>query len=176
MVALLRGINVGGSGKLPMEELRAAAESIGLTQVRTYIQSGNVVFAAPGREPDVVSSELRAAIAQTTAVDPEVIVRTRDDLAVTVDADPFVARGDDPAHVHIRFFADDARRLLEGLDLAPFAPEEVVPLGREMHVLLPTGAGRSKLAVALDRHLGRVGTMRSWRTVTTLLGMLDEVG
>lgn len=176
MVALLRGINVGGSGKLPMAQLREVAESIGLEQVRTYIQSGNLVFVDPRGRPDAVATELRTAIATATAVDPEVILRTRDELAGVVESNPFLQRGEDASHVHIRFFGEEAGPLLAALDLGGFRPEEATPIGRELHVLLPNGAGRSKLGVALDRHLGQVGTMRNWRTVTTLLEMADEIG
>lgn len=175
MVALLRGINVGGSGKLPMTQLREVAESIGLHRVRTYIQSGNLVFAEAVRPTSEVAVALRAAIGAATDLDPEVIVRTHAELAEVVGADPFLQRGEDPASLHVRFFADEAASLLDGLDIDGFGPEEAIPIRRELHLFLPGGMGRSKLAVALDRHLRRVGTVRSWRTVTTLLEMASEV-
>lgn len=175
MVALLRGINVGGSGKLAMSQLREVAESIGLLQVRTYIQSGNLVFVDTRRQPDAIAAELRTAIAAATDVDPEVAVRSRDELARVVESNPFLRRGEDVSHLHVRFFGEEAGPLLAGLDLEGLLPEEATPIGRELHVLLPNGAGRSKLAVVVDRHLGRVGTMRNWRTVTTLLAMADEI-
>ena len=175
MVALLRGINVGGSGILPMARLREIATSVGFTEVRTYIQSGNVVFAGRQRSTDAAAVALRSAIVSSTGLDPQVIVRTRDELAAVVDANPFLQRGDDPDHLHVMFLDEDAEALIEGLDLRSRLPEEAIAIGRELYLQLPAGMGRSKLATDLARRLGSTGTVRNWRTVTTLLGMAREL-
>jgi uncharacterized protein (DUF1697 family) len=168
MVALLRGINVGGRGKLPMADLRAIVEGLGHTDVRTYIQSGNVVFRTRSRSTASVASALADAIAAGTDVTTTVVLRTADELVVARDADPFVAGGEDPGSVHITFFPGVAP---DPGDLSAYAPDTAVPVGGELHLFLPNGLGRSKLAADLDRKLAPGGTTRNWRTVTSLIEM-----
>ena len=175
LVALVRGINVGGKAKLAMTDLRAAAEACGLEQVRTYIQSGNLVAVDPKRrKPATVAAALRREIASTGAVDPAVYVRTRKELAAVVAKSPFLSRGAEPGHLHVLFVDGKAATALRGFDLAPYAPEEVTAVGSEIHLLLPGGVGRSTLAADLLRREAGKGTMRNWRTVTKLLSMADE--
>lgn len=170
-VALLRGVNVGGRGKLAMADLRRVAEGLGYERVRTYIQSGNVVLDAPGRTTaKQVADDLRAAIAGATDVQPDVIVRTRDELAAAIHANPFADR--DLASVHVVFGSSAATSA--GIDADRYAPEEVATVGRETYLFLPGGVGRSKLGADLARRSGPTGTMRNWRTVTKLLAMADE--
>lgn len=174
VVLLLRGINVGGRGKLSMAQLRETATAAGIEEVRTYIQSGNLVGVAPSGSTSALANRLRKEIAAATTLDPEVLVRTRDELAKVIDASPFAARGADPKHLHVTFLSSPAGRVLAGHDPAAWAPEEVVAIGRDLHLLLPDGIGRSKLAAALARRAGG-GTTRNWRTVTTLLEMASDL-
>jgi uncharacterized protein (DUF1697 family) len=176
LVALVRGINVGGKSKLAMTDLRGAAEACGLEDVRTYIQSGNLVAVDPRRrKTSAVASALRGAIAAAGAVDPAVFVRTRKELAAVVAKSPFLARGVDPDHLHVVFVDGKAASALRGFDLAAYAPEEAIAVGSEIHFLLPGGVGRSKLTGdLLRRGAAGEGTMRNWRTVTKLLAMADE--
>ena len=174
MVALLRGVNVGGKGKLAMADLRAAAEACGYENVRTYIQSGNLVFVAPPGSALVVAERLRETIADTTQVQPQVIVRTRDELAAVVEQNPYAQRGEDAAHLHVVFAGGEDEASLGSIDLAAYAPEEAAAVGRQLYLFLPSGMGRSKLAVDLARHTGPSGTTRNWRTVNKLMEMADE--
>ncbi len=173
MVALLRGVNVGGRGRLPMADLRAIATGLGHGDVATYIQSGNLVLSTSDR-PARVAVDLAAAIASSSSVQPAVMVRTRRQLAKVVRDNPFLARGEDEAHLHILFTDGPAAAAIAGLDLAAYAPEEAIAAGQDLYLLLPNGVGRSPLATDLARRKGAVGTMRNWRTVTTLLAMADE--
>jgi uncharacterized protein (DUF1697 family) len=175
-VGLLRGVNVGGRTKLSMADLRAAAEGCGFEQVRTYVQSGNVVFSAPGRpSAATVASALRQAIAGSTTVDPEVVVRTAAQMAAVVDGNPFADRGATDTQLHVVFLADGAQPAgLRELDLERYAPEEVAVRGHDVYLHLPGGIGRSKLAADLARRGDAVGTARNWRSVTTLARMAAE--
>ena len=173
MVALLRGVNVGGHGKLPMADLRAIAEELGYHDVATYIQSGNLVLSSSDGAA-TVARDLAAAIAAGSSVAPAVMVRTRSQLAKVVRDNPFVARGEDEANLHVLFTDGPAAASLATLDLDRYAPEEAIAVGKELHLLFPNGVGRSKLAVDLGRQKGTVGTMRNWRTITKLLAMADE--
>ena len=187
MVALLRGVNVGGRNKLGMAELRRIAESCGYEEVRTYIQSGNVVLSTPtggkgakAADPAAVARRLERAIEAETGLRPDVVVRSEAELAATVQANPWVSRGVAPSELHITFLAGteapDPPQVLGRLDPSAYAPEEVELIGRELHLRLPNGLGRSKLAADLARAKGARGTTRNWRTVTTLLTMAGEQG
>jgi uncharacterized protein (DUF1697 family) len=172
MVALLRGVNVGGKTTLPMAKLRDVAEGLGYDDVTTYIQSGNLLLRTSDPAAKV-ATDLAKAIAGLGGVQPAVIVRTRAQLAKVVAANPFVERGAAPAHCHVVFGAKAASGALRGLDLDAYAPEEAIAEGKDLYLLLPGGVGRSKLAGDLAKVKSAIGTMRSWRTVTKLLDMAD---
>jgi uncharacterized protein (DUF1697 family) len=172
LIALLRGINVGGKAALPMADLRRIVEGCGYDDVRTYIQSGNVVFTAPdGSDPGAVADDLAAAIAaERRPLEPEVVVRTADQLRRIVDGNPYLRRGEDPKHLHV-VFAAGAKASIGVDDLGRYAPEEAVAKGSEIYFFLPGGVGRSPLAADVAKKARGSGTMRNWRTVTKLADM-----
>ena len=172
MVALLRGINVGGAGTLPMADLREIVLDCGMEDVRTYIQSGNVVFRSP-KAGTSVEQRLQKAIRDATELDPEVHVRTVEELRKVVDANPFTDRASDPKQLHITFLGEDPQE--PGLDPEEFAPEAWEVGDRVVYLYLPDGMGRSKLAAQLARAGDRTGTSRNWRTITKLLEMANEL-
>jgi uncharacterized protein (DUF1697 family) len=174
-VALLRGINVGGV-KLPMADLRHLAESAGLTDPRTYIQSGNLVFSSRRRGIDKIAAELRAAIKDELSLDIPVIVRTATELAAVIDNNPFIAAGLDGQQQSVAFFAARvAANVFRDVDLAKYAPEAAAVHGREIYFNLPVGTGHSPMLKDIGRRPAiKIGTVRNWRTVTTLLGLATE--
>ena len=172
MVALLRGVNVGGRGKLPMADLREVATDLGYDDVATYIQSGNLVLRSSDAATKV-AKDLAAAIAELGGVKPAVMVRSRSQLAKVVDANPFLRRGEDASLCHVTFMETAASGALTSLDLEKHPPDEANAVGKELYLFLPSGMGRSKLAADLARNKKATGTTRNWRTVTTLLGMMD---
>lgn len=171
MVALLRGVNVGGV-KVPMADLRRVVADAGFTGVRTYVASGNVVLTAPGDDAQEVTATLRAALADAFPAVPDVVVRTRDEMHAVVAAAPFLDRDDDPTHHHVMFLPGTAPARLPDVEVVP--PEDLAVAGRELYLFLPNGAGRSDLAARLGGRRGPGGTGRNWRTVTNLVRMLDE--
>lgn len=175
VVALLRGVNVGGK-TLSMARLREAAESVGIEDARTYIQSGNLVGRTRARSTEPLARRLEAAIAAQGGMAPDLTIRTEAELAAVVERDPFVRRGADTKLVHVVFGLQPGPVVAKDLpDAAPFAPEEVAAVGRDLHLLLPNGMGRAKLPVALGKVRTFRGTARNWRTVTTLLDMADAL-
>jgi uncharacterized protein (DUF1697 family) len=174
LVALLRGVNVGGAGKLAMADLRAIATGLGYGDVATYIQSGNLVCSASA-SPATVAHQLEAAIHEATGLRPAVLVRTREQLAAVLEDDPFLRRGAPADQLHVVFCEASPAAALAGFDLAAYAPEEAVAVGDELHLLLPGGVGRSKLAADLARRAGGRATMRNLRTVTKLVAMAGAV-
>ena len=171
MVALLRGINVGGKTTLSMASLREVAEALGYDDVATYIQSGNLVLRTSDSAPKV-EKDLAAAIAELGGVQPAVMARTRSQLEKIADGNPFLRRGEEEKACHVVFRAKAAT---PRLDLPAYAPEEAAAVGKELYLFLPNGMGRSKLAADLAKDTSAVGTARGWRTVTKLLEMLDAL-
>jgi uncharacterized protein (DUF1697 family) len=170
VAALLRGINIGPNKRIAMADLRAIVESLGHTDVETYLQSGNVVF-TPKRRTKDLSAPLSAAIRDATGHEVPVVVRTGAELADVVDANPYPV--DDPTRVVVAFLADavDLGDLALG-DLSSYLPDELTISGRELYVSVPNGQGRSKLMEALTkRTLPTTLTVRNWRTVEALASM-----
>jgi uncharacterized protein (DUF1697 family) len=173
VAALLRGINIGAGKRIAMADLRAIVESLGHTDVETYLQSGNVVFAPKGRARDLGAS-LSLAIAEATGLDVPVVTRTGAQLADIVEARPYAV--DDPTRVVVAFLGDeiDLGDLALG-DLSAYLPDELTIRGRELYVSVPNGQARSKLMEALTkRTLPTTLTVRNWRTVEALAAMSAE--
>ncbi len=179
-VALLRGINVGGGGKLAMADLRQLVTSLGHADVATYIQSGNVVFTPPSGDSVMLSRELRAAIAETFGVDTSVIVLTSAELAEVLLANPY---RDEPVpqYVHMVFLPaelGDAARddIAQAAEQARSrgSKDEVTLLGRTLYLHTPDGFGTSELAKTLltkKKSPLAAGTARNCNTVKKLLAL-----
>lgn len=171
-VALLRAVNVGGR-KLPMAGLRALCGELGWERVETYIQSGNLLFGAPGKA-EVLEARLEAAIRERFGLDVPVIVRTAAQWAACAEANPFpkVAR-EAPNRLQLlvskRPPRDDAAAIL--MERAR-AGESVKAAGGALWFHFPEGVGQSKLTPALiDKACGSPSTSRNWRTVVKLREM-----
>lgn len=176
-VSLLRGINVGGHHKLPMRDLAAMFAAAGCEDVRTYIQSGNVVFRAPAAVADGLATRIAEAIAANQGFQIPVVMRTGSDFDRIVRDNPFLAAGADPAKLHVGFLAaepDPAEVARLDPDRSP--PDAFAVRGSEVYLHFPAGVARSKLDNAyFDRTLNTVCTIRNWRTVGKLHEMLRGV-
>ena len=175
LVALLRGINVGGRVKVPMAELKAVLTELGLEQVVTYIQSGNVVFDADAPEEEV-ANRIEQAVAEAFSLNVRVLVRTPAELRRIAERNPFLEEGADPAKLHVVFLR---REPAEGagarLDPERSPPDRFHLRGRELYLHLPNGMGRSKLTIDyLERTLGVDATARNWRTLLKLVELAGE--
>lgn len=173
-VVLLRAVNVGGNNKVPMKWLREAALDAGFTDVATYVQSGNLVLSSADGAA-AVGARVAELIKAEHDLDIDVVVRSRAELAKVIKANPFVDEIAEPTKVHVSFLTGaPERERVNALDPDEFDPERYVVKGKEMYLYFPGGSGRSKLATApWGKRLGVQGTARNWRTVTTLLDMLD---
>jgi uncharacterized protein (DUF1697 family) len=170
--ALLRGINVGGKAKLPMKELAAIFAACGATGVKTYIQSGNVVFASEDAEACVAA--VTAAIAKQYGYPGRIVLRSGAEMKSCLANNPFARAGAEESALHVYFLAEAPRPdAVKGLDAGRSTPDEFVVKGREVFLFLPNGMARTKLTNAyFDSRLGTVSTARNWRTVGALVGML----
>ena len=173
-VALMRGINVGGKNKLPMKDVVALFEKVGCRSVRTYIQSGNVVFQGDPAVAESVVDEVPRRIAKRFGYWVPVVLRSAEELRDAATRNPFVAEQPDPKHLHVGFLADapdsDA---VASLDPARSTGDRFAVLGREVYLHVPGGMARTKLTTDyFDRRLDTVMTVRNWRTVSRLLEMV----
>jgi len=169
VAALLRGVNIGPNKRISMADLRSIVESLGHSDVETYLQSGNVVFTPKGKGDHAL--RLSKAIEQETGHEVAVLVRTGGELARVVEANPYTVS--DPTRVVVAFLGEELELGQLGLgDLGPYLPDELTLHGREIYVSVPNGQGRSKLMETLvKRGLPTTITVRNWRTVEALTRM-----
>lgn len=178
-VALLRGINVGGRNKVAMADLRQIAADLGYTDVSTYIQSGNLLFAADDDDPAGLAEALERSITERLGVRPAVVVISAAELARAIADNPFPGEAN-PRFVHAVFRNDG----YPGSSLAAVAAavqtaraagsrDEAVVVGRTLFLHTPDGFGRSQLAARLAASSAQAtGTARNWATVTKLMALL----
>jgi len=174
-VAMLRAVNVGGRNRVPMDQLRELAVDLGHSQVSTYIQSGNLVFAGVPDDPAAVAAELEAALAARFQLAVSVLVRTRDQMSDTVASWP---RSDDlGGSRHVTFLASEPdSKLVEALDPSRGLPDRFWIAGCDIYLSCTLGYGQTKLNNAFfERGLRVAATTRNWATVGRLLAMANAL-
>jgi len=176
-IALFRGINVGGRNKLPMKELVRELEGLGLSNVTTYIQSGNAVFRDNAKNPAGLTGRIAAAVEASHGFRPRVIVLTLEELRAAAAGSPFPKTEASDKTVHL-FFLDEQPTDPDWakLDAAKVASEEYALSGKVLYLHTPGGFGRSRLAALVERALGAHATARNWRSVTKILELAEEMG
>jgi uncharacterized protein (DUF1697 family) len=166
MIALLRAINVGGRNSVKMAELKAMMEGLGLSDVRTLLQSGNVVF-----EGQTTEAALEAALKKKTGVEADFVLRTPAEWKKLIAGNPFPQQAkDDPGHL-VAFCMKAAPKAadVKALQDAIKGNEQIAAKGNNAYIWYPDGIGRSKLTVALiEKKLNTRGTGRNWNTVLKL--------
>jgi uncharacterized protein (DUF1697 family) len=178
-VVLLRGVNVGGKNPVPMSALASEFTRGGADEVRTYIQSGNVVFRAARARADAVVTAARAWLARRVGQPIALVVRDAEAVRRVAAANPFLAGepAADARALHVAFLSDvPAASAVASLDPARSPPDAFRVIDREVYLCLPNGMGRTRLTNDyLDARLGVVSTVRNWRTVLALVELLDAV-
>jgi uncharacterized protein (DUF1697 family) len=176
LIAMLRGVNVGGHNKIKMDALRALCESLKFRGAQTYVQSGNVVFRTDKRDINQVAAALEKTIEETVGFRPSVIVRTTAEMRSVIARNPFAARADmEPSKFLVTFLAAEPSPEARDKVLAIKAdPEELCISGREIYIYFPNGMARPKLSfVAVEKALKIPGTGRNWNTVRKLLEIAE---
>ena len=174
-IVLLRGVNIGPRNRVAMPKLRELLEQAGYEDVRTYVQSGNVVLTTSER-PTRLATRCKELIADGFGLDIDVIVRTCAELAKIVERNPLGDVAKEPKRYQVTFLAS---RLPAGTvdrlaDLAT-ASECFAAHGKELYAWHPAGVARSRLWAAIaDRRLGVAATSRNWTTVEALLALAGE--
>ena len=168
-IALFRGINVGGKHALPMKELSAILEGLGAQSIKTYIQSGNVVFTSQEQDPLQLSKKIRAEIKQRRGFEPHVLLLELTDLERVIKQNPFPEAQTNPKALHVSFLlsapTNPNLKALEGLKKES---ERFELIDSVFYLHAPEGVGRSKLAANAEKLLGAPMTDRNWRTVCAL--------
>jgi uncharacterized protein (DUF1697 family) len=170
-IALIRGINVGGRKKMAMADLRRLLEELGFGDVRSLLQSGNLIFKADRRSPTEVERLLEAESAARFGLQADVFVRTAEEWNDIVSANPFRREArSDPQHLVVMCTRDalDPRDVTR-LQAAITGPEVIRANGRQLYMVYPAGIGTSRLTNAtVEKALETRGTARNWNTALRL--------
>lgn len=170
-IALIRGINVGGHRKVAMAELRDLLTELGFADVRSLLQSGNLVFRSDRRTAAVVERLLEAETARRMGLQTDFFVRGAEEWNSVIARNPFPAEAErDPGHLVVMCLKDaPEKKDVKALQAAIAGPEVVRADGRHAYIVYPDGIGTSKLTNALmEKKLGTRGTSRNWNTVLKL--------
>lgn len=173
-IALLRGVNIGGHKAIAMADLRACVAALGFGNVRTILQSGNVVFDGGRRSPASLEALLEREVAARLALQTDVFVRTAAEWRQIIDRNPFTAdAARDPGHLLVLCLKDAVPKArAAALEAAIVGRERVRVYERVLYAVYPDGIGRSKLTVAvIDKVLGTRATGRNWNTVRKLAAL-----
>jgi uncharacterized protein (DUF1697 family) len=169
-ITLFRGINVGGHNILPMTELNALLEDLGCAGVRTYIQSGNVIFRHNERQATRLSQTISQAVLNRFHFAPYVLLMTVNSLKSALDVNPFSSTEVKPNTLQLYFLsATPTEADLDGLKQLKSASEKFELIDQVFYLHAPDGIGRSKLAARVEKLLGVPATARNWRTAQKML-------
>jgi uncharacterized protein (DUF1697 family) len=174
-IALLRGVNVGGTNRLPMKELIAVLEGIGCRNVETHIRSGNAVFESDEVDRMELAKELSSEIQSRFGFASQVLLLVPADLERAIAQNPFPEAESNPSRLHLGFLASppvapDLAKM-EGLRSGG---ERFLLLGTVLYLYAPDGVGRSRLAASAEKLLGAPVTNRNWTTVCKLRDIAQE--
>ena len=173
-VVLLRGINVGGKS-LKMGPLVELFEAMNLREVRTYIQSGNVLFSATAKDAGNIKERLQARIAEQFGLEVTVILRTREELRKVIENNPLLEAGSrEVERMHVTFLEEEPKAGLRGaLPVVKNTLDEFRIAGKEVYLYCPGGYGKTVYSNSnLEKNLGVKATTRNWRTVNKLFEMM----
>lgn len=177
-VAFLRGLNVGGRNRIAMADLGAVFKASGARSVQTYIQSGNVMFQAQNRDLEGVLTAVEDRLAARLGSRIPVTLRPGSRLRAIAAEHPFQSLATAPRQLHVGFLRErPSPALVAQLDPDRSPPDRMLVREREIYLLLPNGAARTKLSNAyFDSVLGIPSTFRNWRTVRALARMTVPEG
>jgi uncharacterized protein (DUF1697 family) len=171
-IALLRGINIGSKNRIKMADLRTIFESMGYENVKTYLQSGNVIFDADSDNETKIADRIEKKINKTFGFSVNIIIRTESELKDIVNNNPFIEENRteiDKFHVTFLKEKPDKETVLN-LDLNNNENEKFEVIGREVYLHLPNGYSRTKLTNnTFEKKLKTIATTRNWKTATKLL-------
>ena len=176
-IALLRGLNVAGQNKIKMIDLKNMLESIGFKHVKTYIQSGNVIFDYENIDTLKLANEIEKKVSETFGVLIKIFIFTKEELGNIVNNNPFVKEPNielDKLHVTIMLDIPEPNLVLS-LDIKKEENEKFTIISREVYLYCPNGYGRTKLTNSMfEKKFKTFATTRNWRTINNLLEMAED--
>ena len=176
-IALFRGINIGGKHILPMKELVVHLEKLGLVNIKTYIQSGNVVFQGKMVNTSTLADKISAVINKKYGFAPHVFLLQLQELRRAVISNPFPEAESAPKSLHVYFLASTPKKgVINDLESIKLDSERICLKGKNLYLHAPEGVGKSKLAISAEKKLGVAVTARNWRTVCKLLEIAEKNG
>lgn len=174
-IALFRGINVGGKNILPMDDLTRELKALGLKNIQTYIQSGNVVFQTPKKPSDSLGEEIADRIESKKKFRPHVLILDHKAFEHAMQLNPFREGEADPKTLHLMFLADKPKTPdMKAISELKSATENFQLREKIFYLHAPDGIGRSKLAASVEKILAVSATGRNWRTVVKLSELAAE--
>jgi uncharacterized protein (DUF1697 family) len=173
-ISMLRGINVGGQKQVRMADLKSLYESLGLGNVQTYVQSGNVVFDNKEQDAEKLRKFIEAQIKATFSFSVPVTIRTADDFKRVIESHPFA--NEDPIRVLVTFLYEHPEKSRwDKLSLYKDKVDQFTLGEQEIFLFCPGGYGKTKLSnTFFEKKLGVVATTRNWKSVNTLYEMASE--
>jgi uncharacterized protein (DUF1697 family) len=175
-IALFRGINVGRNRSLPMQSLKTILEKLGCRQVKTYIQSGNVVFQHAELDRARFAGQIGVEIEKKHAFRPHVLLLPLEAFEQAIALNPFPEATAEPKTLHVSFLAEEPGNPdLVGLESLKTDSERFALIGRLFYLHAPDGIGRSKLAARIEKALGVPTSDRNWRTVLKIQEMAQAM-
>ena len=176
-IALLRAVNVGGTGKIAMTDLRSFFSELGFGDVRSLLQTGNIVFDSDARAGAELETFLEEEARGRLGLDTSFLIRTPGEWEAAIKANPFTeATRDNPAHLLVMALKDAPdTAAVKALEAAISGQERIHASGRQLYIDYRDGIGRSKLTnVLIERKLGTRGTARNWNTALKIAGLARE--
>ncbi len=173
-VALLRAVNVGGRSQVAMSDLRNVLTDVGFEDVRSLLQSGNVVFKTDAGTGAKLEAKLEAETQRRLGLKTAVFIRTAEEMDAVIANNPFPREAKrDPSHLLVVFLKDvPTANAVKALRAAITGPELVQAKGMHAYIVYPAGIGRSRLTNAvIEAKLGTQGTARNWNTVVKLAAL-----
>lgn len=177
-ISMIRGINVGGK-RIKMTDLRDLYGSMGFEPVKTYIQSGNVIFKSNIDDPDYLAEQIQQKIFQTFNYQVEVIIRTKEELEKVIESSPYAEK--ETEYLHVTFLSDTPSETavqtihpenIRGIK----SSEKFIVQSREIYLYLPHGYGRTKLNNNFfEKKLRLNATTRNWKTLNKLLEIAENL-
>jgi uncharacterized protein (DUF1697 family) len=172
-LALLRGINAAGKYRIRTDDVRHIFEASGCTEVQTYLQSGNVLFAATAVVFSTLAKTVQRALSVKLGAEVPVVLRSGDELEAATAENPFIKQGVNSLRLHLAFLADLPKaEAVEALDARRSPVDRFIVRGREIFLDCPDGFAGSKLTKAwFESQLGTVTSVRNWHTAIELLAL-----
>ncbi len=176
-ISILRGINVSGQKMIKMDNLRKLYEGLNFKNVRTYIQSGNVIFDFKKSSAKVLENLIQKKISGKFGFQVPVMVKNRDEIINVLENNPFVSkRKEDITKLHVTFLSDEPDEVsINKIEKEKFKPDEFIVSSSTVYLFCPNGYGRTKLTNNFfENKFHVVATTRNWKTVNELNRLAEE--